>query len=65
MLTSSAIVSGTSAFFFARRFWVAKGRMSSHHSEGEPSRLQIPFGTWIEPPRFYQRMALLQGGRQS
>ena len=50
MLTSLAIVSGTSAFFCARRFWVAKGRMSSaeglprssHHSEGEPSRLQTP-----------------------
>ena len=50
MLTSLAIVSATSAFFFARRFWVGRGRMSSaeglprssHHSEVEPSRLQTP-----------------------
>ena len=73
MLTSLAIVQELLHFSLLDVFRVAKGRMSSaeglprssHHSEGEPSRLQTSFRNWIEPPRLYQRMALVQGGRES
>ena len=53
LLTSLAIVSGTSAFFFARRFWTGSGEKSSAEglarssrgSEVEASRFQAPSRT--------------------